>query len=396
MNKIIIIKYGELTTKKDNINYFLKALKKNIEDNLVGINHETTYDSSRMFIKTDDFDRVVTKLKKIFGIHKITIAYEMANDLETIKSNLITLLKEYDFKTFKVEVKRSYKKYPGTSMEISASLGAYILKNISEKKVDVHTPDILINVEIRKDHSYLYFEDIKGLGGYPVGVAGKGLLMLSGGIDSPVSGYLAIKRGIKLECIYFEAPPHTSKETKNKVLELARKLAVYNDTYIKVHVINFTEIEEAIYKNIPNDYLITIMRRMMYRISAIVASRSNCKVLVNGESIGQVASQTLNSMSCINETIKMPVIRPVACFDKLEIIELARKIETYETSILPYEDCCTIFVPKHPVINPNLSTCYEYEELINYKDMIHTAIKTQEIITVKPQELENKEFADVL
>lgn len=396
MNKLIIIKYGELTTKKDNINFFLKALKKNIEDNLDGIEHTTTYDSSRMFIKTNDFSKVISKLQNIFGIHKITVAYELSNDLIEIKNSLIDLLKTKDFQTFKVSVKRSYKNYPGNSMELAAALGAHILKNIPNKQVDVHNPDITVNVEIRKDYSYIYFEDIKGLGGYPVGVAGKGLLMLSGGIDSPVSGYLAIKRGIKLECIYFEAPPHTSKEAKNKVLELARQLSIYNDNYVKVHVINFTEIEEAIYKNIPNDYLITIMRRMMYRISAIIANRSNCKVLVNGESIGQVASQTLNSMSCINETIKMPVIRPVACFDKLEIIELAKKINTYATSILPYEDCCTIFVPKHPVINPNLSKCYEYEELINYKDMIHTAIKNQEVITVKPDNIESKEFEDVL
>lgn len=396
MNKLIIIKYGELTTKKDNINFFLKALKKNIEDNLDGIEHTTTYDSSRMFIKTNDFSKVISKLQNIFGIHKITVAYELSNDLIEIKNSLIDLLKTKDFQTFKVSVKRSYKNYPGNSMELAAALGAHILKNIPNKQVDVHNPDITVNVEIRKDYSYIYFEDIKGLGGYPVGVAGKGLLMLSGGIDSPVSGYLAIKRGIKLECIYFEAPPHTSKEAKNKVLELARQLSIYNDNYVKVHIINFTEIEEAIYKNIPNDYLITIMRRMMYRISAIIANRSNCKVLVNGESIGQVASQTLNSMSCINETIKMPVIRPVACFDKLEIIELAKKINTYATSILPYEDCCTIFVPKHPVINPNLSKCYEYEELINYKDMIHTAIKNQEVITVKPDNIESKEFEDVL
>ena len=348
-----------------------------------------------MFIKTNDFDKTIEKLKYVFGIHKITVAYELSNDLDTIKDSLLTLLEDKDFKTFKVVVKRSYKKYPGSSMELAATFGSHILKNIKNKKVDVHNPNLEIYVEIRKDFSYIYFEDIVGIGGYPVGVQGKGLLMLSGGIDSPVSGYMAIKRGIKLECIYFEAPPHTSKEARNKVLELARQLSIYNDNYVKVHIINFTEIEEAIYKNIPNDYLITIMRRMMYRISAIIASRSNCKVLVNGESIGQVASQTLNSMSCINEVVKMPVIRPVACFDKLEIIELARKIGTYETSILPFEDCCTIFVPKHPVINPVLSKCYEYEELINYKDMIHTCIKTQEVITVKPNE-ENSEFEDVL
>lgn len=396
MEKLIIIKYGELTTKKDNINFFLKTLKKNVIDILGDLPYECSYDASRMFIKTTEFEKVIEKLKQVFGIHKITIAYELSNDILEIKKGIISLLENKNFRTFKIAVKRSYKKYPGTSMELASSIGGYVLKNMAGKVVDVHNPDVLINVEIRKDFAYIYFEDILGIGGYPVGVQGKGLLMLSGGIDSPVSGYLAIKRGIKMECVYFEAPPHTSLEARNKVLDLARILAKYNDTYVRVHIINFTEIEEAIYKNIPNDYMITIMRRMMYRISAILANRNNCKVLVNGESIGQVASQTLNSMNCINEVIKIPVIRPVACFDKLEIIGLAKKIGTYDTSILPYEDCCTIFVPKHPVINPVLSKCYEYEELINYKDMIYRAIKNEDVVKVTVNDNENDEFLDVL
>lgn len=396
MEKLIIIKYGELTTKKDNINFFLKTLKKNVIDILGDLPYECSYDASRMFIKTTEFEKVIEKLKQVFGIHKITIAYELSNDILEIKKGIISLLENKNFRTFKIAVKRSYKKYPGTSMELASSIGGYVLKNMAGKVVDVHNPDVLINVEIRKDFAYIYFEDILGIGGYPVGVQGKGLLMLSGGIDSPVSGYLAIKRGIKMECVYFEAPPHTSLEARNKVLDLARILAKYNDTYVRVHIINFTEIEEAIYKNIPNDYMITIMRRMMYRISAILANRNNCKVLVNGESIGQVASQTLNSMNCINEVIKIPVIRPVACFDKLEIIDLAKKIGTYDTSILPYEDCCTIFVPKHPVINPVLSKCYEYEELINYKDMIYRAIKNEDVFKVTVNDNENDEFLDVL
>lgn len=396
MEKLIIIKYGELTTKKDNINFFLKALRKNVIDILGNLPYECSYDASRMFIKTTEFEKVIEKLKQVFGIHKITIAYELSNDILEIKKGIISLLENKNFRTFKIAVKRSYKKYPGTSMELASSIGGYVLKNMAGKVVDVHNPDVLINVEIRKDFAYIYFEDILGIGGYPVGVQGKGLLMLSGGIDSPVSGYLAIKRGIKMECVYFEAPPHTSLEARNKVLDLARILAKYNDTYVRVHIINFTEIEEAIYKNIPNDYMITIMRRMMYRISAILANRNNCKVLVNGESIGQVASQTLNSMNCINEVIKIPVIRPVACFDKLEIIDLAKKIGTYDTSILPYEDCCTIFVPKHPVINPVLSKCYEYEELINYKDMIYRAIKNEDVVKVTVNDNENDEFLDVL
>ena len=268
-------------------------------------------------------------------------------------------------------------------MDISRRMGGIILKNIPNINVDVNNPEIIINIEIRKDYTYFYFDVINGLGGYPVGVAGKGLLMLSGGIDSPVAGYLAIKRGVKLEAVYFESPPHTSEQAKDKVLKLARKLALYNNTYVKVHVINFTPIQEAILKNIPHEYLITIMRRMMYRISKRIALMENCKILVNGESIGQVASQTLNSMSVINHVVDIPVIRPVACLDKLEIIDIAKKIDTYETSILPFIDCCTIFVPDHPVINPVSDKCVEYEKLIDFEPMIDDVVKHHEIIKVQ-------------
>ena len=393
MEKIIIIKYGELSTKKDNINYFLTILKKNIINSLTGINYDITYDKSRMFISTDNFLECINRLKKVFGIHKITIGYKISNEFSEIENSSLELLKDKEFKTFKVNTKRSNKKYPINSMEISRKIGAYLLKNIENINVDVHNPDIVLNVEIRINDAYLYFEDIEGSGGYPVSVQGKGLLMLSGGIDSPVAGYLAMKRGIKIECVYFEAPPHTSLEAKNKVLELARKLAIYNNE-VKVHIINFTEIEETIYKEIPNNYLITIMRRMMYRISEILCKRNNCKVIINGESIGQVASQTLTSMNAINKVVDIPVIRPVACFDKLEIINLASKIDTYNTSILPFEDCCTIFVPKHPVINPDINKCVEYESLIDYKNMIYRAIKNEQVIKIKP--IEENKYTDIL
>lgn len=217
--------------------------------------------------------------------------------------------------------------------------------------------------------------------------------MLSGGIDSPVAGFLAMKRGVKLEAIYFESPPHTSEKALDKVSKLARKLATYNSE-IKLHVINFTEIQESIYKSIPHEYLITIMRRMMYRISAIIAANCNAKILVNGESIGQVASQTLTSMNVINEVVKIPVIRPLACFDKLEIIEIAKRIDTYDISILPYEDCCTIFVPEHPVINPEKKKCEEYEKLINYEEMIYKAIKEHKVIKLDSHE--ELEYQDLL
>lgn len=384
MNKLLLIKYGELSTKKDNINYFIKTLKDNIEDSLKGIDVELIYDKGRMFIKTneDNFDEIIDKLKHIFGIHEIVIAYELPNnDIEELKSSLVEIIKDKEIDTFKVETKRSNKNYPLTSMEISRILGGVVLKNKENVKVDVHNPNTYINIEIRLNNAYIYFDRIKGIGGYPVGSLGKGLLMLSGGIDSPVAGYLALKRGVRIEGLYFESPPHTSEAAKNKVIKLAQELSKYSG-YVKLHVVNFTEIQETILKNCPHECLITIMRRMMYRISERIAKNANAKVIVNGESIGQVASQTLTSMSVINETIKMPVIRPVACLDKIEIIEIAKKIGTYETSILPFEDCCTIFVPDHPVINPVSSLAQEYESSFDYEELIRKCVKEHEIIKV--------------
>ncbi len=393
MEKIIIIKYGELSTKKDNINYFLSCLKDNII-NSVG-KYNIKFDRGRMFIQTDNsnYDEIVSKLQNVFGIHEINLGYKIdSNDINDIENNLINLLKDKSFKTFKVETKRSYKNYSMNSMEISRYLGGVVLKNFNDIKVDVHNPELLINIEVRSDNAYIYFDKIAGIGGYPVGSLGKGMLMLSGGIDSPVSGYLALKRGVRIEGIYFESPPHTSEAAKNKVLELTRILTKYSG-YVKLHIVNFTNIQESIYKNIPHEYLITIMRRMMYRISERIAKRSNAKVIINGESIGQVASQTLTSMLAINSVINMPVIRPVACLDKLEIIDIAKKIGTYETSILPYEDCCTIFVPEHPVINPTIEKCIEYEKLIDVDGLINEAVNNVEVIKV-----ENKkdDFDDVL
>ena len=396
MKSVILIKYGELSTKKDNINFFLKKLKENILLALNDLDALVTYDLGRMFIHTNEkFDEVVKRVKNIFGIHEINIGYVIdSTDFNIVKDEVLNLLKAKEFTTFKVESKRSNKKLNTTSVLLSKNLGAHILKNIPGLKVDIKNPEVLVNVEYRINNTLVYFDKFKGLGGYPVGTLGKGLLMLSGGIDSPVAGFLTIKRGVKIEAIYFESPPHTSIEAKNKVKALAKKLAVYNNDIV-LHIINFTEIQEAIYKNIPHEYLITIMRRMMYRISAIIASRRNAKILINGESIGQVASQTLTSMNAINEVVSMPVIRPLACFDKLDIIDIAQKIDTYETSILPFIDCCTIFVPKHPVINPSIEKCYEYEELIPYKDLIYKAVKNHEVITIKAHE-EEKAFKDLL
>ncbi len=394
MEKVIFLKYGELSTKKDNRNFFLKKLNENILNTLKDVRVE--YDFGRMFIypSHNNYEEVVSKLQNIFGIHEIVIAYKfLEREIETIENNLLALIKDEEFLTFKVEVKRSDKTYPLDGMTLRKELGAFVLKHKNNLKVDVNNPEVIINVEIRKNEVLIYYQTVKGLGGYPVGTQGKGLLMLSGGIDSPVAGYMAIKRGIKLEAIYFESPPHTSENALNKVQSLAKILTKYNGE-LKLHIINFTEIQEEIYKNMPHEYLITIMRRMMYRIGAIVAFKRGAKVLINGESIGQVASQTLTSMAVVNEVVKMPVIRPLCCFDKLEIIDIAKKIGTYETSILPYEDCCTIFVPTHPVINPVLEKAKEYESSINYEELIYKAIKNEKIITITNNS--ENDFADIL
>lgn len=392
-----MIKYGELSTKKANINLFLKQLKDNVSFALKDMDVNIKFDKGRMFItlNRNNFDEVTASLKNIFGIHEFDIAYKLTTkDPDEIANSVLKLIKDKEFKTFKVITKRSDKKFPINSMDFSRKIGGTILKNIENINVDVHNPELSVNVEIRMDAVYIYFNSERGIGGYPVGVAGKGLLMLSGGIDSPVAGYLAIKRGVKLECIYYESPPHTSLEAKNKVIELARKLALYNND-IKLHVIKFTDIQTAIYQNCPHEYLITIMRRMMYRIAERISRMNNCKIVVNGESIGQVASQTLASMNVINETVRIPVIRPVACFDKLEIIDIAKKINTYETSILPYEDCCTIFVPEHPVINPTFEEAREYEKAFDYETMIYEAIKNHEVIKISVND-SNEEFEDLL
>ena len=391
MDKIILIKYGELTTKKANRNLFINILCDNVKAALKNYHVNIIKNRVRMFIETDDnINEIVDILKDIFGIHSIVVAYKVNTNTDIIKEKVLEVVKEIDFNTFKVDTRRTDKNFNIPSMKFNNIIGGLILKNIPNKKVDVHNPDYTLKIEIRHDYTYIYSKEINGAGGYPVSVAGKGLLMLSGGIDSPVAGYMAMKRGVKLECIYFESPPHTSIQAKNKVKTLVNKLNRYQQS-IKLHVINFTNIQEAIYKNIDPTYMITIMRRMMYRISERIMYQNNCHILINGESIGQVASQTLTSMQVINNVSNVPVIRPVSCLDKLEIIEIAKKIDTYETSILPYEDCCTIFLPKHPVINPELSKAIEYENSFDYETLIQEAVKSHEIITIS-NDLENYDF----
>ena len=394
MKRVILIKYGELSTKKGNRNFFINTLYHNVKNKLKNFNVSIFRDRSRMYIEFQDSDLedIKKKLDCIFGIHMYHIAYIVDTNIDSIKDLLIQLVQNLSFNTFKVETKRSDKTFPIHSQEMNHILGGVVLKNKRNVFVDVHNPELFIKLEIREEHSYIYFNAYSGAGGYPIGTQPKGLLMLSGGIDSPVAGYLAMKRGVPIDCVYFEAIPHTSLDDRNKVIELSKKLAQYTNE-IHLHIVNFTQIQEEIYKNCHPTYCITIMRRMMYRIMEKLADKYHGLAIVNGESVGQVASQTLTSMRVINEVTSMPVLRPVACFDKLEIIDLAKKINTYDISILPYEDCCTVFVPKHPVINPSLEQAIKEEEKFNFSDMIDMAVEKVDTIVVVDEE---KEFSDLL
>ena len=381
MDKLILIKYGELTTKKANRNVFIGILTNRIQAVLKKYETKIEKDRVRMYISchSKDLNSVLNELKKVFGIHSIVVCHKVDTNKECIEKKVLELVSNKDYRTFKINTKRADKTFPIPSMDFNHKIGGCVLKN-TDLKVDVHNPDVMVHIEIRHEGTFIYTEEIPGIGGYPVGIQGKGMLMLSGGIDSPVAGYLSLKRGVDLECLYFESPPHTSVEAKNKVVKLASIINEYSGN-IKVNVVPFTKLQEEIYKNVPDNYIITIMRRMMYRIAEQVAKKHKCKIIINGESIGQVASQTLDSMVVINNVTNMPVIRPVSCMDKLEIIDIANRIGTYETSILPFEDCCTIFLPKHPIIHPELDRCVEYESRFDYQSLIDECISNIETIT---------------
>lgn len=393
--RVILIKYGELSTKKGNRNFFINTLYNNVKSKLGMYDVSINKDRAKMTIKfrDEDLDDIVKIVGKVFGIHTFNIAYLCDSDEDAIKSTVMEVVSNTNFNTFKVETKRSDKRFPIHSGDLNRILGGMILKNVPNIKVDVHNPDLLLKVEIREDGTYIYYNSFNGSGGYPVGTQPKGMLMLSGGIDSPVAGYLAMKRGIVIDAVYFEAIPHTSLEAREKVITLCRKLSSYTN-HINLHIVNFTPIQEEIYKNCREDYCITIMRRMMYRIMEKLATKYNGLAIINGESVGQVASQTLTSMSVINSVTNMPVIRPLACLDKLEIMDIARKIDTYETSILPYEDCCTVFVPKHPAINPKIETAIKEENKFDYDRLINEAVDS--LNTIQVNDVVNNEFSDLL
>ncbi|MCQ2081263.1 MAG: tRNA 4-thiouridine(8) synthase ThiI [Lachnospiraceae bacterium] len=394
MYTAFLIKYAEIGVKGKNRYLFEDALCKQIRIALNRCEGEFTVPKTdgRIFVyaKTEfDYDEVIDALTSVFGIFEICPMEEMeVVPVEEIGPEVVKYVdRQYKDKnfTFKVNTRRARKSYPGTSMEINAELGGYLLDAYEGLKVDVHDPEVVINVEIR-EKIYIYSTKIPGLGGMPLGTNGKAMLLLSGGIDSPVAGYMVSKRGVKLDAVYFHAPPYTSERAKEKVVDLAREIAKYTGP-INLHVINFTDIQLYIYEKCPHDELTIIMRRYMMMIAENIAKRSECYGLITGESLGQVASQTIQSLSVTNEVCTLPVFRPLIGFDKQDIISISEKIGTYETSILPFEDCCTIFVAKHPVTKPNLNVIKKHEENLkeNIDELLKKAYETDEVITVQYQ-----------
>ena len=338
---------------------------------------ETRYDHIYVHLNGQEYEPIISRLQDISGIQGLSLVCKVDKDVDAIKSASLELIKQEEGKTFKVKVKRSDKRFPIHSEEITRMVAPVILKN-TNLKVDVHNPDILLNIEVRDEGAYIFVKTYPGAGGYPLGVAGKTMHMLSGGIDSPVAAYLMMKRGVTIECIHFASPPYTQEAVIYKLEDILRKLNRYQ-ARIRLQIVPFTKLQEAIYDHAPESYCITLMRRMMYRLAERLAKRRNCIVISNGESIGQVASQTLQSIKTINEVTNMPVIRPCATMDKLEIISLSKKIDTYEISIRPYEDCCTIFTPKAPKTAPKLEQVEEFEELFDYESLINEALGNIEV-----------------
>ena len=387
--KSFLIKYAEIGVKGKNRYLFEDALVKQINNRLK--RHDgafvITKEQGRIYAEANeeyDFDEIVDSLQHVFGIVGICPMVQVEKgDYESLKEEVAKYIDEaYEDKnfTFKVIARRADKNYPATSDQINRDLGEVILTRFPETKVDVHNPDVTLHVEIRQKIN-IFSETIPGPGGMPIGTAGKAMLLLSGGIDSPVAGWMVAKRGVTIEATYFHAPPYTSERAKQKVVDLAKLVAKYTGP-IKLNIVNFTDTQLYIYDQCPHDELTIIMRRYMMRIAEEIAKQSDCLALITGESIGQVASQTMPSLAVTNEVCEMPVLRPLIAFDKQDIVDISVKIDTFETSTLPYEDCCTIFVAKHPVTKPNLKRIIKSEEKLAEKieEMMKTAIETREIV----------------
>lgn len=384
MEKAIIIRYCEIHLKGKNRGHFEKLLKENVQKSLKGINHTFTVMRSRYLIENfdeSDYEIITEKLRKIAGVHNYSLAYVVANDFEEILKAAEKIC-EGKKGTFRVTTNRADKTFKPDSMETSMLLGGRLLEKYGNNiKVDVKNPDFTIFVDIREDKkTFVYSETVSCMSGMPVGSAGKGLLLISGGIDSPVAGYMMCKRGMKIECLHFHSFPYTGEAAKEKVKDLTKIVGEYNGG-ITLHVVSFTHIQEEIHKKCPEEYMITIMRRFMMRIAERMANQRGAQAIITGESLGQVASQTIESITSSNSVVTMPVLRPLIGFDKLDIIDISKKIEAYETSILPYEDCCTVFLPKFPLIKPNLQKVIYTESKLDVESLIEEAMSNIETYT---------------
>ena len=390
MKTIILVRYEEIFLKGLNKPMFESRLMKNIRKVLYGLGAVTVSRSqSRIYVEPNDdnypIDEAITRLTKVFGIASVSPVKKLETHKDTIYEEAIKMTKEiltrHRYETFKVETKRADKTFPLKSMELSSQLGAVLLKAIPQLKVDVHEPDFIVRVEIR-ENTYIYTEKIPSVRGLPVGSNGKATLLISGGIDSPVAGWMVAKRGVKLEGVHFYSYPYTSEKAKEKVIRLTKILSQYN-LGMKLHIIPFTEIQLAINQYCPQEYLTIIMRRFMMKIAERIALENGSLGLITGEAIGQVASQTLESLLVTDNAVTLPVYRPCIGIDKSEVVEISRKIEAYETSILPYEDCCTVFVAKHPVTKPDLQKTIDYESVLNIEELIHNAIDNDEVMLIE-------------
>lgn len=386
---MIIIFFGELSTKGKNIMNFIRLLGNNIKYALrdfKNLTYEIRKDHIIILLNGEDFSEVKKPLKKVSGIGSFALAKNVDKNMDAISEEAKEVYLLSKKTTFKVETRRADKDFPIHSDDVSRKVGSYILRSVETAKVDVHNPEVMIHIMIRLEGAYVYAIKEKGMGGYPLGIAGKSLCLLSGGIDSPVAAYLMMKRGVKLECIHFAAPPYTSQAVIDKIHDLLHVLNEYQPD-IKLYVVPFTELERKIYEVAGPSYCVTVMRRMMMRIAERIANKHNDLILSSGESIGQVASQTLPSMKVIEECCHLPMVRPLACTDKSEIIQIAKDIGTYDISIRPFEDCCTIFTLKDPVTHPNLEVVNKIESEFDWQTMVSECVKntTAEHVTLEEE-----------
>jgi len=383
MQEVILIRYSEIFLKGKNFKFFEKKLYDNIVDSLQDISCDVVKMNKRFYVENFDSKnkkKIIAKLGCVFGICSLSPAVKLDTDVNSINEYVSTLRFNG---SFRVSVNRADKRFPVTSIEYSKILGRIVLKNNNGLRVDLHEPDINLNVDIRENGlTFVFHEVIEGCGGIPVGTSGSGLLLLSGGIDSPVAGYMMARRGMPIHAIHFHSYPYTSDNAKQKVIRLANIIKKYTGSF-KLHVVSFTEIQEAIHKNCKEEFMITLMRRIMYRIAERLAKSKGIQSIITGENLGQVASQTVESMTVTNAVVNdLPIFRPLISFDKEDITKISKKIDAYETSILPYEDCCTVFLPKHPLIKPKIDKCEYEESKLDLENLISNALNSVEVIDI--------------